>query len=263
MKLAFDDAPPPDLSEPEPAAPRPARTLPAVSIVVPVRDEVDNVAVLAEEIARVPLGRPFEAIFVDDGSMDGTGDALAALARRHGFLRVLAHDRSAGQSAAIRTGALAARAPVVMTIDGDGQNDPAFFPDLLAVLDERPEVGLVAGERARRKDTTAKRLASRAANAVRRRLLDDDTRDTGCGLKAIRREVYLALPFFDGNHRYLPALVKREGHAIAHVPVVDRPRAHGRSKYGILDRALVGLPDILGVLWLKRRRRTLPHTREL
>lgn len=239
-----------------------AATVPAVSVVIPVRDERENVTALLGEIDAAAIGRPYEVIFVDDGSTDGGDAVLDALATRHAHVRVLHHDRSAGQSAAILTGARHARAPVLATLDGDGQNDPAFLPDLLAVLDERPDVGLVAGERERRADRPFKRLASRTANALRRRLLADATRDTGCGLKAIRREVYLGLPFFDTNHRFLPALVLREGHAVVHVPVVDRPRAHGRSKYGVLDRALVGLPDLVGVMWLQRRRRVLPRIRE-
>ena len=235
---------------------------PACTIVIPVRDEVDNIGSLLGEIVALDWTVAHEIIVVDDGSVDGTAEMVAGLARRLPSVRLVRHDRPSGQSAAIRTGVLFARAPVILTIDGDGQNDPGHLPTLAARLGEDERLGLVAGERARRKDTLGKRLASQAANAIRRRLLGDGTRDTGCGLKAIRRDVYLALPYFDGNHRYLPALVRREGYAIAHVPVVDRPRRHGRSKYGILDRALVGLPDLLGVMWLARRRRSRPNATE-
>lgn len=235
---------------------------PRYSILIPARDEKDNLPSLLAEIAAVDLPRPFEVIVVDDGSGDGTGEAVKDLFGVHPFLRLVRHARPAGKSAAILSGARAARAAILITIDGDGQNDPRFLTLLAAPLAD-PAVALVAGERSVRADGPVKRTASRLANLARRCLLADDTRDTACGLKAIRREVYLALPFFDNNHRFLPALVRREGLGIAHVAVENRPRRHGRSKYGILDRALVGLPDLLGVFWLVRRRRVIPETREI
>jgi len=164
----------------------------------------------------------------------------------------------------VRTGARAACGAILVTMDGDGQNDPAYIPALVAALAAGGEgVGLVAGQRLGRKDTGFKRWQSRAANAVRARVLKDGTRDTGCGLKAIRREVYLSLPYFDALHRFMPALVKREGFGIAYVDVVDRPRLTGRSNYGFLDRLWVGILDLYGVWWLLRRRRRVPVIREI
>ncbi len=236
---------------------------PTFSILVPALDERENLPDLIAEIGHAGLPAPFEVIVVDDGSTDGTAEALAALGPGYPFLRLVRHERPAGKSAAIRTGARHARGAILITIDGDGQNDPRFLAPLAAPLLEDEAVALVAGERSVRSDGPVKRLASRIANGVRRALLSDDTRDAACGLKAVRREVYLALPFFDNNHRFLPALVRREGYRIAHVPVENRPRRHGRSKYGILDRALVGLPDLLGVWWLVRRRRAVERATEI
>jgi dolichol-phosphate mannosyltransferase len=230
--------------------------MPDVSVVVPVRNEAGNIAPLVGEIARALDGRAFEIVYVNDGSSDSTEAELARLMAGHPFLRQIRHARSCGQSAAVTTGVAAARAPVVVTLDGDGQNDPAFIPKLLAALQAgEPQVGLVAGQRVGRKATGFKKLQSRIANGVRDALLRDGTRDTGCGLKAFRRELFLRLPYFDGLHRYLPALIRREGYDIAYVDVVDRERRHGTSNYGMWDRLWVGILDLVGVWWLIRRRK--------
>jgi dolichol-phosphate mannosyltransferase len=238
---------------------------PAVSVIVPVRNEAANIAPLVAEIAAALQGRwAFEIVYVDDGSDDGTGAALDALMRVHPGLRLLRHAHACGQSAAVRTGVAAARAPLVATLDGDGQNDPKFIPEMLALLTaEGTRVGLVAGQRVGRRDTGFKRLQSRIANAVRGAVLRDGTRDTGCGLKAFRRDLFLALPYFDGLHRFLPALVRREGFEIGYVDVVDRPRRAGVSKYGLWDRLWVGILDLAGVWWLIRRRWRLPEVTEV
>jgi dolichol-phosphate mannosyltransferase len=241
-----------------------ASVVPAVSVVVPVRNEAANVAPLVAEIAAALAERGrFEIVYVNDGSADATGDELRALMRQHPFLRQIRHAQSCGQSAAVRTGVAAARAPIVVTLDGDGQNDPAFVPKLIAAIESNPRVGLVAGQRVGRKASGFKRFQSRIANAVRGSVLRDGTRDTGCGLKAFRREVFLALPYFDGLHRFLPALVKREGYDIAYVDVIDRPRQHGLSNYGMWDRLWVGILDLAGVWWLIRRRRRVPQVSEV
>lgn len=237
---------------------------PSASVVVPAKDEVGNLADLIAEIDAALAGRSFEVIVVDDGSGDGTDSLLADLALSRPWLRVIRHRAACGQSAAVRTGVLASRGEVVLTIDGDGQNDPAFFPDMLDVLAAGgPGMGLVAGQRVGRKASTAKRYASRGANWLRRTLLDDGIRDTGCGMKAVRGDIFRRLPFFDGWHRYLPALVIREGYTLGTVDVVDRPRRHGQSKYGIFDRALVGVLDLYGVWWLRRRFRRRPVATEV
>ncbi|BBF92737.1 glycosyltransferase family 2 protein [Blastochloris tepida] len=242
-----------------------AEQAPLVSVVVPARNEAGNLAPLIDEIAAAMAGRgPFEAIVIDDGSSDATPLVLADLKRTYPWLRPLRHAVSCGQSAAIRTGVRAAAAPVVATLDGDGQNDPAFLPGLVdALAAAGPNVGLVAGQRLGRKDTGFKKLQSRIANAVRGRVLRDGTRDTGCGLKAFRREVFLALPYFDALHRFMPALVRREGFEVALLDVVDRPRRAGTSNYGLWDRLWVGILDLYGVWWLIRRRRRVPEVAEL
>ncbi len=237
---------------------------PCASVVVPVRNEADNVAPLVEEIAASLAAKgAFEVIYVDDGSTDGTAAAIERLREARPWLRHVGHVVSCGQSAAIRTGVAASRAPFIVTLDGDGQNDPAFLPALLEKLEQNPQVGLVAGQRVGRKDTGFKKMQSRIANAVRSAVLRDGTRDTGCGLKAFRRDVFLALPYFDGLHRFLPALVRRDGYEIAYYDVIDRPRRAGVSNYGMWDRLWVGILDLIGVWWLIRRRARVPQAMEV
>jgi dolichol-phosphate mannosyltransferase len=237
----------------------------AVSIVVPVRNEADNIAPLIAEIAAALDGRwVYEIIYVNDGSTDATAERLAAAMTERSNLRLLRHAASTGQSAAVRSGVRAARGVIVATLDGDGQNNPAFLPDLIATLEKGgARVGLVAGQRVGRKDTGFKKLQSRVANAVRSAILHDGTRDTGCGLKAFRREVFLKMPYFDGLHRFLPALMRREGYEIAYVDVVDRPRHAGVSNYGFFDRLWIGILDLFGVWWLIRRKKPTPTVTEV
>ena len=227
-----------------------------LSVVIPVRNEAPNIAPLVAEIRAALDGKfDYEIVYVDDGSSDGTAAAVAALAASFPRLRLLRHRASRGQSAAIRTAIKAARAPWIATIDGDGQNDPADIPRLFEIAraaSREPPI-LVAGLRAKRRDTAAKRYASRIANAVRARLLGDSTRDTGCGLKIMRRELYLDLPYFDHNHRFLPALVMRQGGKTVSVEVNHRPRERGQSNYGVFDRLWVSIADLLGMMWLMRR----------
>jgi dolichol-phosphate mannosyltransferase len=237
----------------------------AISIVVPVRNEAENIAPLIEEIATAVGGRwVYEIIYVNDGSTDATADRLAAVMKRRVNLRQIRHATSSGQSAAVRSGVRAARGAVVATLDGDGQNNPAFLPDLIAAIENGGEhVGLAAGQRVGRKDTGFKKWQSRIANGVRSRILRDGTRDTGCGLKAFRREVFLMLPYFDGLHRFLPALMRREGYEIAYVEVIDRPRRSGVSNYGFFDRLWIGIMDLAGVWWLIRRKKPNPVATEV
>jgi dolichol-phosphate mannosyltransferase len=242
-----------------------ATTNPAVSVVVPVRNEAGNVAPLVAEIAAALEGRwRYEVVYVNDGSSDGTEAELRLLKAQHPWLRSLRHAQSCGQSAALRSGVAAARAPIVATLDGDGQNDPAFLPQLIEAFQSgAPRVGLVAGQRVVRKATGFKKFQSRVANGVRGAILRDGTRDTGCGLKAFQRDMFMSLPYFDGLHRFLPALVKREGYEIGYVDVVDRPRLHGVSNYGFWDRLWIGILDLFGVWWLIRRRKRVPEVSEL
>lgn len=236
-----------------------------VSIVVPVRNEADNVAPLVAEIVAALDGRwAYEIIYVNDGSTDATGQRLLELMKQHPQLRQLRHATSSGQSAAVRSGVRAARGDIVATLDGDGQNNPAFLPELIAAIEKGgSRIGLAAGQRVGRKDTGFKRWQSRAANAVRNAILKDGTRDTGCGLKAFRREVFLSMPYFDGLHRFLPALVRREGFDIAYVDVIDRPRHAGVSNYGFFDRLWIGIMDLAGVWWLIRRKKPTPAATEV
>lgn len=226
---------------------------PEISVVVPVRDEAENIDALLDEIVAALAGRAFEIVYVDDGSADTTPQRLAAARARMPMLRTLRHRRSAGQSAALATGIRAARGTWIATLDGDGQNDPADIPRLLARAAEADAPALVAGWRARRRDTALKRVSSRLANAVRAALLGDRTPDTGCGLKVFRRETFLILPGFDHMHRFLPALVQRAGGGVVNVQVNHRPRAAGTSKYGVMNRLFVGIVDLAGVMWLQRR----------
>ncbi len=229
---------------------------PDVSVVVPVFDEEGAAPALAREIAAAFAGRAFELIFVDDASRDGTAAALAALQGEIPQLRLLAHAKNAGQSRAVRSGMMAARAPIVVTLDGDGQNDPADAPRLVDRLAAGPaQLALVGGVRVKRQDSMAKKLASRFANGVRQRLLNDSAADTGCGLKAMRRDAYLRLPYFDHQHRFLPALMIREGYELAFEPVGHRQRQTGRSKYTNLGRLWASFSDLSGVMWLNSRAR--------
>jgi dolichol-phosphate mannosyltransferase len=242
-----------------------AGTSPAVSVVVPVRNEAGNIAPLIAEIAaRFDKGTSFEIIYVNDGSADRTESELTLLMASRPWLRQIKHQSSCGQSAALRTGVRHARAPIIVTLDGDGQNDPAFIPAMLKVLSEgAPRVGLVAGQRVGRRASAFKKLQSLIANGVRSAILRDGTRDTGCGLKAFRRDLFLSLPYFDGLHRFLPALVRRDGYDIGYVDVIDRARGAGRSNYGMWDRLRVVILDLMGVWWLIRRRRQIPQVLEV
>jgi dolichol-phosphate mannosyltransferase len=237
-------------------------TSPRFSIVIPSKDEAESLGDLLKEISAALEGDSFEVIVVDDGSTDETPAVLQRLADVHPFLRRLVHAQSCGKSAAILTGVQAARAPLIATLDADGQNDPRNLPALLALMAE-PGVGLAAGQRIKHAHSRAKRLGSRFANGLRAFLLRDNTRDTACGLKSFHRNVFLRLPYFDTMHRFLPALVQREGLAVRHLDVVDRDRLHGRSKYGVIDRAIVGFFDLLGVGWLIKRRKRLPQAKEI
>ena len=229
-----------------------------------MRNEADNIAPLIAEIGAALDGRwAYEIIYVNDGSTDATGERLAGLMAQRDNLRQLRHAKSGGQSAAVRSGVRAARGTIVATLDGDGQNNPAFLPDLIAAVEKGANVGLAAGQRVGRKDTGFKKFQSRVANKVRNAILQDGTRDTGCGLKAFRREVFLTMPYFDGLHRFLPALVRREGYDIAYVDVIDRPRHSGVSNYGFFDRLWIGIMDLAGVWWLIRRKKPTPDVTEV
>lgn len=236
-----------------------------ISIVIPCKNEAANLPRLLAEIGQAMAGRDFEVVVVDDGSSDGTGDVLAREGRTSGFpIRHIRHERSAGQSLSLKSGARAARGQIVATIDGDCQNDPQFIPVLIdALVAAGPAVGMAQGQRLKRKDSRIKQYASRFANWLRSAILHDQTRDTGCGLKAVHRDVLSMLPFFDGTHRFMPALVIQEGYGVVHCDVVDRPRLHGKSNYGIFDRGLQGAADLIGVWWLKRRRARMPSPKEI
>jgi dolichol-phosphate mannosyltransferase len=234
-----------------------ASSAPAFSVVVPVHNEAENIAPLLAEIGAAldPLTE-YEVVVVDDGSTDATPQVLREYAARQPRLRPLRHLRNSGQSAAIATGVRAARAPWIVTLDGDGQNDPADIPALLARLQQAgpgETPAMIAGWRVKRRDTWLKRISSRIANGVRGRILSDHTPDVGCGLKVFKRDVFVKLPQFDHMHRFLPALFQRAGENVISVPVRHRPRAKGRSHYGMHDRLWVGIVDILGVLWLGKR----------
>lgn len=230
-----------------------------LSVIVPVKNEQENILPLLTEIRAALEGRSdYEVIYIDDGSTDRTPSILREAMREFPRLRVLTHAQSCGQSAAVISGVRAALGEWIATLDGDGQNDPADIPNLLAVARDPAQpknLQLIAGWRKKRKDTWLKRLSSRIANGVRSRMLGDATPDTGCGLKLIPRAVYLQLPFFNHMHRFLPALVRRNGGATISVEVNHRPRTRGVSNYGLHNRLWVGIVDIFGVMWLQRRMR--------
>ena len=230
-----------------------------LSIVIPAKNEAENIRGLLDGIvAALKDGPPFEIIVVDDGSTDATADAVRAAGAADPRIRLLRHPRSAGQSAAVHSGVRVATGRIVCTLDGDGQNPPEELPKLAAPLLDpaaSDRLALVAGQRVGRQDTWSRKTASKLANRIRAWALEDGTRDTGCGLKAFRREVFLTLPYFDHMHRYLPALFKRDGWEVALVDVSHRPRGGGRSNYTNLQRALVGGTDLRGGMWLIRRRK--------
>jgi dolichol-phosphate mannosyltransferase len=228
-----------------------------VSVVIPVCNEEENILPLAREIHVALNGRyAFETLFVDDGSTDGTARAALA-AREQGMpeVRLIKHAVRSGQSAAVATGVRYARAPIIATLDGDGQNDPADIPKLLDTLraPDRGKLRLVMGNRTTRRDTWLRRLSSRVANRVRGGLLRDGTPDTGCGIKVFDRSVFMDMPRFNHMHRFMPALFQREGYEVVSVPVGHRERTKGTSKYGLHNRLWVGIVDMFGVMWLIRR----------
>jgi len=228
------------------------------SVIVPVHNESGNVASLVGEIAAALDGRAYEMVFVDDASTDDTRGRLATLKAEYPALRVVGHRKNAGQSRAIRSGILAARGPIIGTLDGDGQNDPADLPDLYRQLTrpDAPEtLKMVMGRRASRKDTAWKRFGSRFGNGIRRRMLKDDCDDSGCGIKVMYREAFLSLPYFDHIHRYMPAMMRAEGYGVEYKDVNHREREAGVSKYNNFGRLWAALSDLRGVMWLIRRRR--------
>lgn len=227
-----------------------------LAVVVPVKNEAENVRPLISEIAETLRGsEAFEVIYVDDGSDDQTAQNLKQLQQEYPELRVLRHRVSCGQSAAVATGVKAATAPIIATLDGDGQNVPSDIPALLKKFrsEDEPDLILIAGQRAKRQDSWIKLVSSRTANSIRAGLLGDDTPDTGCGLKVFSRTAFLDMPRFDHMHRFLPALMIRRGGRVESVSVNHRPRERGTSKYGVWDRLWVGIFDIMGLIWLQRR----------
>jgi dolichol-phosphate mannosyltransferase len=236
--------------------------MPQISLVIPAHDEEGNIAALVREALEViPAGMLGEVIVVDDASTDGTAAEVAALLEGQPRVRLIRHDRNAGQSAAVRTGVAAARFGLIATIDGDGQNPPGDIPALVAAY--RPEgPQLVGGHRVKRRDDWSKRWASFWANKLRQAMLRDDCPDTGCGLKVFERDRHLGLPFFHGQHRYLPALFRAYGATAVFLPVDHRAREHGKSKYTNWKRGLQGIPDLMGVAWLVRRARPVAAREE-
>jgi dolichol-phosphate mannosyltransferase len=227
---------------------------PQLSVVIPVYNESGNLQPLIDEIEHALARRlRFEVVIVDDGSSDDTAAEVADLAQEHPWLRVETHQQNRGQSAAIRRGVQSAFAPIIAVLDGDGQNDPADIPTLFAAL-YLTEDAMAVGERRKRRDTWNRRVSSRVANTFRSSLLHDGIADTGCGLKVFYRADFLQLPAFDHMHRFLPALMQNRGRRVRSIPVNHRPRRHGRSKYGINNRLWTGIVDLLGVMWLQRRR---------
>jgi dolichol-phosphate mannosyltransferase len=243
-------------------------TVPSISILIPAKNETANLPVLLGEIQRAMQPREdYEVLVVDDGSTDGTFATLQEV-QRDGFaaLRIFRHARSLGQSTSLYRAAQRARGSWLVTLDGDGQNDPADIPRLLALVEgtegDPAGIKLLAGHRINRRDTFIKRISSRFANGLRAWILRDDTPDTGCGLKVIARDVFLQLPYFDHMHRFIPAMVQRHGFRKMVVPVNHRHRIGGRSNYGTIDRAMVGIVDLFGVSWLLLRTRLYCATEE-
>ena len=237
-----------------------------ISIVVPVHNEADNInSLIAEIVTAMSQAEAYEIIYVDDGSNDDTAAVLQQALQNINVLRVIRHQRSCGQSTAIYTGVKAANYPVIATLDGDGQNDPADIPLLYKLLMQQrtshSNLWMVAGWRDKRHDSAWRLFSSKLANAVRSGLLGDNTPDTGCGLKVFLRDEFLRLPYFDHMHRFLPALILRAGGQVISEPVNHRTRVHGYPKYGTLDRLWVGIVDILGVIWLQKRAK-LPEANE-
>ena len=235
-----------------------ASETPALAVVVPVHNETENIAPLVAEIKAALSGvHSFEIVYVDDGSTDATLQTLKGLGKQTPELRIIQHHICCGQSAAVATGVRVARASIIATLDGDGQNDPADIPKLFDVMSQAPDPDniMVAGRRTKRQDSILKKISSRIANNVRAGLLRDDTIDTGCGLKVFTRKAFLEMPHFDHMHRFLPALMKRRGGTIISVNVHHRPRELGQSKYGVMNRLWVGIVDMFGVMWLQRRAR--------
>lgn len=231
---------------------------PHLSVVVPVFNEADNVAKLVDEIAIALRGEAYEMIFVNDASTDATLTVLKDLKKNYPALRPISHRKNAGQSRAVRSGVMAAKGEFIATLDGDGQNDPADIPALykqITRLDAPEDLALIGGRRAKRQDSWAKKFGSRFGNGVRKWLLKDQADDTGCGLKVFRREAFLRLPFFDHVHRYIPALMLREGYRIEFCDVNHRHREFGVSKYTNFGRLMVSFSDLRGVMWLNRRAR--------
>lgn len=227
-----------------------------ISVVVPAFNEAENVENLASEIAKALSDMPYEMIFIDDASTDDTKAVLTDMKSRFPHLRVLSHRQNSGQSRGVRSGVRAARAAIIATLDSDGQNDPADIPALYAqmIRKDAPEnLAMVGGRRAKRIDSAAKKVASRFGNGVRKRLLKDEADDTGCGLKVFRRAAFLELPYFDHIHRYIPALMLREGYAIEFADVNHRAREFGVSKYTNFGRLKVSIADLRGVIWLRSR----------
>ncbi|KAA6206486.1 MAG: glycosyltransferase family 2 protein [Candidatus Tokpelaia sp.] len=234
-----------------------------LSVLIPCKNEAENLDFLLDEIMAALHGRRFEIILIDDGSTDNIYDLIRGKALSGAPIRYIRHDKSAGKGAALRTGLYAAKGDIILTIDGDGQNDPVYLPQLAdALAAAGPQCGIACGQRQSRTDSAAKQYASRFANRLRQKLLHDNTRDTACGLKAVYTHIFRRLPFFENWQRYFPALVKREGYTATHIDVIDRPRRFGQSKYGIFDRGLAGIADLAGVCWLMRRGKILPKAEE-
>jgi dolichol-phosphate mannosyltransferase len=241
----------------------PSATQCEISVVIPVFNEAGNIGVLLEELTSALDGRSFELIVVDDGSSDHSIQILQALKPDLAGLRIVRHHQNAGQSRAIRSGALRANGKILCVLDGDGQNVPADLPALIDHLLQNPDLDMVGGERQKRQDSFSKRMGSRFANSIRQFVLGDQSVDTGCGLKAMRRETYLLLPYFDHQHRYMPALMQREGRKVAYLPVQHRARRSGVSKYSNWGRLLVAFRDLVGVKWLLARSRSAGKIDEL